>query len=114
MQKSSFDFQPDLVTYEGETVLVCFEPEQVTETIEEVERKYWMAYAVRVHQPLNRSNIIDAIVTAAYPNDVMQAIVNNHLLDPTDEDHEAEFNEMQQWRAKAKAVAADVLEHTQS
>ena len=39
----------------------------------------------------------------------MQAIINNHLLDPTDEEHEAEFNEMQAWRKHAKEVADHVL-----
>ena len=66
-------------------------------------------FSSRLAHPLTRSRLIDAIVTAAYPSDVMQAIINNHLLDPTDEEHEAEFNEMQAWRKHAKEVADQVL-----
>ena len=65
--------------------------------------------------------IVNAIVCDHYPADKMQAIINNHFanlakiadgkkLDADDEEHEAEYNAMQDWRTKAKAVAKDVLE----
>ena len=67
------------------------------------------AYAVRVEHPVTRSRMVDAIVTSAYPSDVMQAIINNHLLGDGDSEHEAEFAAMQEWRVLAKRTADDVL-----
>lgn len=73
------------------------------------ERECWRGYTVQMQHPLTRSRIIDHIVRAAYPDDMMQAIINNHLLDPDDAEDKVEFDEMQQWRKHAKAIAALVL-----
>ena len=53
--------------------------------------------------------IVNAIVCDHYPADKMQAIINNHLLESESKEHEAEFAEMQAWRAKAKIVAKEVV-----
>lgn len=53
--------------------------------------------------------IVNAIVCDHYPADKMQAIINNHLLEGESKEHEAEFAEMQAWRAKAKSVAKEVV-----
>nr|DAR33766.1 MAG TPA: hypothetical protein [Bacteriophage sp.] len=53
--------------------------------------------------------IVNAIVCDHYPADKMQAIINNHLLESESKEHEAEFAEMQAWRAKAKRVAKEVV-----
>lgn len=58
----------------------------------------------------NYGGIIDALVTYKYPNDKMQSVINNYLLDPTDEDVVKEFNEMQAWRKEAKEIAKQALE----
>ena len=42
-------------------------------------RKAYAAHVVRISQPVSRDKVIDAIVTAVYPTDKMQAIINNHL-----------------------------------
>lgn len=76
---------------------------------ETIKRKIWEAYVVRLDAPLTRSRIVDAIVTAGYPNDVMQAVQNNYLADPEDEDAKAEMDDMQAWRVKAKQVADEVM-----
>ena len=55
--------------------------------------------------------IIDALVTYKYPNDKMQSVINNYLLDPTDETIVKEFNEMQAWRKEAKEIAKQALEY---
>ena len=55
------------------------------------------------------SQLVSAIIESRYPNDRMQAIINNHLLDDGDAEHEAEWNAMQAWRAEAKAMAKDIL-----
>ncbi len=122
-QKITFSQQPPLLTDEGKTILVCFGMEEKEETYEttdakgkttEAKRTVWEGYAVRVSQPISRDKVIDAIVTAAYPSDVMQAIVNNHLMDEADdedyEEHQAEWTAMQQWRKQAKQVAKEVME----
>lgn len=114
MQKQYFDFEPELTVNEGSTVRINFDVEHTTEerqteTGETEEVEVIKAYSVRVPQPITRSRIIDAIVTAAYPIDVMQAIINNHLLDPSDHEHEQEYDAMQAWRAHAKQIANQVL-----
>jgi hypothetical protein len=57
----------------------------------------------------NYEGIVDAIVTVAYPNDKMQAIINNYLLDQSDESFKNEFLEMQNWRKEAKRIAKTFL-----
>lgn len=123
--KSIFDNAPKTLEYEGKSIRINFDVD-VTELDsgtdnEELKRTAFSAYVVRVEQPLERGKVIDAIVSAAYPSDKMQAIINNHFanlakiadgkkLDADDEEHEAEYNAMQEWRKKAKVVASDVME----
>lgn len=116
LKKSYFSVEPDMVTSEGNNKLITFDVEEVKvkneamgEGGEVPETTQYAAYCVRVDEPVTRDRIIAAIITAAYPSDEMQAIINNHLLDPTDEEHEAEFNEMQQWRTHAKEIASKVM-----
>lgn len=51
---------------------------------------------------------VNAIVSAKYPSDVMQAIINNYLLSPNDETIKKEFDDMQEWRKEAKEFASDI------
>ena len=135
--KSIFDNAPKTVEYEGKFVRINFDIDVTevslgnTENTDEVDskgkktavatRSAFSAYVVRVAHPMERGKVIDAIVSAAYPSDKMQAIINNHFanlakiadgkkLDADEEEHEAEYNAMQEWRTKAKSVAKDVLE----
>ena len=55
-------------------------------------------------------SIIDALVSEIYPNDKMWAVVNNYLGNPNDEAVVAEYNEMQEWRERSKALATKLLE----
>lgn len=134
--KSIFDNAPKTVEYEGKFVRINFDIDMTevslgnTENADEVDskgkkktaatRSAFSAYVVRVAHPLERGKVIDAIVSAAYPSDKMQAIINNHFanlakiadgkkLDADDEEHEAEYNAMQEWRTKAKTVASEVM-----
>ena len=115
MRKSEFDLQPSLIVQEGTQVRINFDVEEVEKEFpsmdgdEAIKRKIWEAYVVRLDAPLTRSRIVDAIVTAGYPNDVMQAVQNNYLADPEDEDAKAEMDDMQAWRVKAKQVADEVM-----
>lgn len=53
--------------------------------------------------------IVNAIVSDAYKPDVMEATINNYLLDPTDEENVKYFNEMQEWRKYAKSIAREII-----
>lgn len=124
--KSIFDNAPKTVEYEGKNIRINFDVDVAELPIggtdnEELKRTAFSAYVVRVEQPLERDRVIDAIVSAAYPSDKMQAIINNHLVNlatladggKLDEDelaHEEEYKAMQEWRKKAKSVAGDVME----
>ena len=128
IRKSTFDYLPGLIEYEGNVVRINFDVEQIElannmdgNEGKKASRKAYAAHVVRISQPVTRDKVIDAIVSEAYPTDKMQAIINNHFanlakkadgkkLDADDEEHEAEYNAMQDWRTKAKAVAKDVLE----
>lgn len=124
--KSIFDNAPKTVEYEGKVIRINFDvdtdelPSGGTDN-EDAKRTAFSAYVVRVEHPLERGKVIDAIVSAAYPSDKMQAIINNHFanlakiadgkkLDADELSHEEEYNAMQEWRKKAKSVASDVME----
>lgn len=124
--KSIFDNAPKTLEREGKNIRINFDvdvaelPSGGTDN-EDAKRTAFSAYVVRVEQPLERDKVIDAIVSAAYPSDKMQAIINNHLvnlatiadggkLDEDELSHEEEYKAMQEWRKKAKSVASDVME----
>ena len=68
----------------------------------------------RVEIPAGRfdyGGIIDALVTYKYPNDKMQAVINNYLLEPENEEYITAFSEMQAWRKEAKGIAKQALEY---
>ena len=127
IRKSTFDYSPNLIEYEGNYIRINFDVEQIelaygtdSNEIKNATRMAYAAHVVRIEQPMERGKVIDAIVTAVYPTDKMQAIINNHFanlakiadgkkLDSDDEEHEAEYNSMQEWRTKAKRVASDVM-----
>lgn len=128
IRKSTFDYSPSLIEYEGNTIRINFDVEQIelengmdSNEGKKTTRMAYAAHVVRIEQSVERDKVIDAIVTAVYPTDKMQAIINNHFanlakiadgkkLDADDEEHEAEYDAMQEWRTKAKAVAKNVLE----
>lgn len=131
MNKYQFDSTPSLVTNEGRTLLIAFGAEEVTTTPSttpseatdtessessdtEDTRTIYEAYTVRVALPTTYEQITSAIIDAAYPSDQMQAIINNHLLESDNAEHEAEFTAMQEWRTNAKAIAKQVMEQFQA
>lgn len=68
----------------------------------------------QVNVPINKwnySGVVDALVQYKYPIDKMQAVINNYLLDATDDYAIDEFNKMQAWRKEAKEIAKEVLEY---
>ena len=128
IRKSTFDYSPCLIEYEGKVIRINFDVEQIevangtdSDGRKNTTRMAYAAYVVRIEQPVERDKVVDAIISTAYPTDKMQAIINNHFanlaiiadgkkLDADEEEHEAEYEAMQAWRTKAKSVAKDVLE----
>lgn len=131
-KKIIFDSEPPLAVNEGGVVRINFDVEETEVSVgradgngdgESLAKRAFAAYVVRVPRPLERDRVVDAIVSAAYPADRMQAVVNNHLLnlaaiadggelDADGLEHEAEYKAMQEWRVKAKAVAKEVTAET--
>ena len=127
IRKSTFDYLPGLIEYEGNVVRINFDVEQIelansmdSNEGKKSSRKAYAAHVVRIEQPVERDKVIDAIVSEAYPTDKMQAIINNHfanlgvlvdggMLDADELAHEEEYVAMQEWRKKAKSVASDVM-----
>lgn len=56
----------------------------------------------------NVSNLINAFVREKYSASQVEAIVNNYLLDATNEEYLKEFNDMQEWRKEAKNIAKKI------
>lgn len=54
-------------------------------------------------------HIVSAVFNEVYSNDQFQAIIANHLLDPEDEEKEAEYQQLQEFRRAAKQYAKEVL-----
>lgn len=57
----------------------------------------------------NYDDLVNAMITAMYPADRMQAVVNNYLMDPDDIKYKEEFNVMQEWRRMSKETARIIL-----
>ena len=55
--------------------------------------------------------IVDRLIKEHYPNGQMEAILNNYLLDPTDNEFKAKFNEMQEYRNYAKELAKQAMQY---
>lgn len=56
------------------------------------------------------SGVVDALVSHKYPIDKMQAVINNYLLEPENQEYITAFNEMQAWRKEAKEIAKEALQ----
>ena len=72
MKKSTFDFEPQLVDYEGAVVRINFDVEKVTESFpamgdgEPVEREVFKACVVRVPQPLTVEAVKAALLAEGF------------------------------------------------
>ena len=53
--------------------------------------------------------MVNKLITLRYPNDVMQSIINNYLLDNEDVEILNDFKKMQDWRKVSKQIAKDIL-----
>ena len=57
----------------------------------------------------NVSDLISAFIREKYSVSQVEAIVNNYLLDNTNEEYLKEFNDMQEWRKQAKSIAKKIV-----
>lgn len=74
------------------------------------ELKYqWSEATFELGKP-TYSQLVATMIKSRYPDDDMQAIINNHLLGDGDAEHEAEWLAMQAWRSEAKVKAKEILE----
>ena len=53
--------------------------------------------------------IIETFIREKYSASQVEAIVNNYLLDATNEEYLKEFNDMQEWRKQAKSIAKKII-----
>jgi hypothetical protein len=75
----------------------------------ENEQYKWCEINLPVGMP-TYSQLVSAIIHGRYSDDAMQAIINNHLLEDEDSEHQKEWNDMQMWRMEAKRMAKEILE----
>lgn len=57
---------------------------------------------------------VNKLISAKYPSDKMQAIINNYLADPNNPSYINEFNAMQAWRKVAKQAAKEAVDRYNS
>lgn len=115
--------RPEMLYFEGNVIRICFNIKEIEQPVSDsmlesegktakADKDTEMVYSVcqvRIPQPIGYDTIVNAIISAAYPADKMQAIINNHLLEADNAEHEQEFAEMQEWRKTAKSVAKEAM-----
>ena len=66
---------------------------------ENAEREYWLT--------IPYDEAVDMEIRKKYPQRAVEAILNNYLADPTNEQYIAEFDELQAYRAECKAFVKE-------
>ena len=94
-----------LVTREGATSLICFNEKQTTIGEEKITMFEYDAF--RTSFPHDYATIVAAGVRSRYTDDEVTAITINHLADPSEE-HNAEFQALQDWRTQVKTIAKTI------
>lgn len=89
-------------------------------------RKYWIANLFPVYNDQSQEwewsqfplfpdngdyygNLVSQLVKSKYDKNRMEAIINNYLDDPDNEEHNSEFKEMQNWRKECKKIARECV-----
>lgn len=54
------------------------------------------------------SVVVEKLIRDKYSVSQVEAIVNNYLSDTSNEEYLKEFNDMQEWRKKAKNIAREI------
>ena len=96
-----------LLIKEKSSILICFNE---TMFVTQEGMTMYRYDGLRMNEPYDKHEIINDIIRLKYPQESMEAIINNYLSDPTDKDYKQEFDAMQAWRESAKTIAKEVME----
>lgn len=106
VRKMSGSEQPQQLSYKIKLGLRQY---TIAFDVQEKDGSYeWSEVTFGLGEP-SYDEMVSAFIQGRYSNDAMQAIVNNHLLDDGDEEHEAEWTVMQAWRKEAKKMAKEMV-----
>ena len=77
IKKSTFDYSPSLIEYEGNTIRINFDVEQIesengmdSNKGKRTTRMAYAAYVVRIEQSLERGKVVDDLVESVVLHDV--------------------------------------------
>lgn len=95
------------------TTVIRFNIEERHPDPDDPQQAPWMADEVEYNhkEALRESDygpMVSAIIRSEYSEDAVEAIVNNYLADP--DGHAEEFQQLQEWRAKAKQAARTIID----
>lgn len=95
------------------TTVIRFNIEERHPDPDDPQQAPWMADEVEYNhkEALQESDygpMVSAIIRSEYSEDAVEAIVNNYLADP--DGHTEEFQQLQEWRAKAKQAARTIID----
>lgn len=88
---------------------IAFDVQESAEAQENSQKYSWTEATFSLGTP-SYSDLVAAIIKGRYNDNDMAALINNHLLNDGSEEHEAEWNVMQEWRAEAKQLAKSILD----
>ena len=103
--KSFFTEKPKSVisNYTATTSLVVYNVEEVTREMEGETITEWTADTIEVKNPCDYASVVSALIRTKYTADQVEAIILNH--GDGNVEHEAQYNELQEWRREAKRIA---------
>lgn len=106
------DVRPEFITFQrnlGRNVYtINFNIEEIDTQDEETQK---FSYESVTLQPGNDDygNVVSALIHSRYTDDDMQAIINNYLDAPDNQEYNDEFKDMQDFRKQAKAIAKEFV-----
>ena len=88
---------------------IAFDIQELEDEQENTQKYNWKEATFSLGTP-SYSDLVAAIIKGRYDDNNMAALINNHLLNDGDEEHEAEWKSMQEWRVEAKQLAKTILD----
>lgn len=106
------DSEPQQIDYKIRLGLreytIAFDIQEQADNQDGVQKYSWSEATLPLGSP-TYSDLVAAIIKGRYSDNDMAALVNNHLLNDGDKEHEAEWQLMQEWRTQAKQQAKEIL-----
>lgn len=110
MKNTSYDIEPP--KFVVQRILYGQKNRTINYEVEELEGGGYEFYSIALPPAVwDYGVIVDLTIKEHYPNGEMEAILNNYLLDPSDEESKAKFNEMQEYRNYAKELAKQAMQY---